>query len=94
MLFSGLYKNMVNKVTFAGFTGAIAPVMRLVAREPTRFYNKGSELKAQVSSKKKFQIFQRHMLSKAFCHFPNVRMRTNAFREEAFAGPQSERMQQ
>jgi len=40
-----------------------------------------------LSSQKKIQFFQRHILSKAFCHFPNVRMRTNAFREEAFAGP-------
>jgi len=24
-------------------------------------------------------------LSKAFCHFPNVGMRTSVFREEAFA---------
>jgi len=33
------------------------------------------------------------MLSKACCHFPNVKMRTNAFREEAVAGAQSGRMQ-
>ena len=25
------------------------------------------------------------MLSKAFCHFPSVRMRTDVFREEAIA---------
>jgi len=38
MLFSGMYKIMVNKVTFAGFRGAIAspgsaPVVRLVTIE-------------------------------------------------------------
>jgi len=45
-----------------------------------------------MSSQKKIQFFQRQILSKAFCQFPKVRMRTNAFREEAFAGPQSERI--
>jgi len=32
-----------------------------------------------VSSQKKIIIFHRHILSKAICHFPNVRMRTNVF---------------
>ena len=30
---------------------------------------------------------------KSICHFPNVRMNTNAFREKAFAGSQSGRIQ-
>jgi len=38
-----------------------------------------------LSSQWKIKIFQRHVLSKAFCHSSNVRMRTNAFREEAIA---------
>jgi len=33
------------------------------------------------------------MLSKAFCQFPYVRMITNAFCEEAIAGPQNGRTQ-
>jgi len=45
---------MMNKVTFAGFKRTIAsprsaPIVRLVTRESTRFYNKDSEPKAQVS---------------------------------------------
>jgi len=56
MLFSELYTIMVNKVTFAGFRGAIAPIatpgsapaVRLVTSESTRFDNKDSEPKAQV----------------------------------------------
>ena len=38
-----------------------------------------------LSSQKKIKIFQRHISSKAFFHFPNVRMRTNVFRQEAIA---------
>jgi len=38
-----------------------------------------------LSSRRKSEIFQRHVLLKAFCHFSNVRMRMNAFREEAIA---------
>ena len=44
--------------------------------------------KAQVRLLKfpeEFKIFQRHVLSKAFYHYSDVRMRTNAFREEAIA---------
>jgi len=57
MLFSGLYKIMVNKVTFAGFRGAIAspgsaPVVRLVTIESTQFDNKDSEPKPQVTLRK------------------------------------------
>jgi len=37
---------MVNKVTIA--PPGSAPVIRLVTRESTRFYNKNSEPKAQV----------------------------------------------
>ena len=33
----------------------------------------------------KIKNFQRYILSKAFCHFTNVGMRTSVFREEAFA---------
>jgi len=36
-----------------------------------------------LSSQKKIKIFHRHILLKAFCHFPNVRMKTNFFCEEA-----------
>jgi len=36
-----------------------------------------------LSSHKKIKIFQRQILSEAFCHFVNVRMRTNIFREDA-----------
>jgi len=38
-----------------------------------------------LSSQKKIKIFQRHIFSNAFCPFPNDRMRTNVFREEATA---------
>jgi len=38
-----------------------------------------------LSSQWKIKIFRRHILSKAFCHSSNVRMRTNAFREDAIA---------
>ena len=34
---------------------------------------------------KKIEIFERHMSSKAFFYFPNVRMRMNVFCEEAIA---------
>jgi len=34
-------------------------------------------------------IFSITNIVKTFCHFPNIRMRRNAFREEAIAGPQS-----
>jgi len=53
----------------------------LVTRESTRFYNKNGEPKAQIRLLKfpeEYSIFERHM-SKAFCHFPNVKMRTHAF---------------
>jgi len=69
----------------------------MLLRESTRFDNKDSEPKAQVigylSSQKNIIIFQKQILSKAFCHFPNVRMRRNASRKEAIAGPQSGRKQ-
>jgi len=58
MLFSELYKIMVNEVTLAGFRGAIAPspgsapVVRLVTVESTQFDNKDSEPKAQVRLRK------------------------------------------
>ena len=84
---------MVNKVTFAGFRGVVAQISPpgsapLVTRESSWIDGKDSEPKAQVklpylSSQKKINFFQRHILSKAFYHFPNVRKRTNAFREEA-----------
>jgi len=88
---------MINKVTFAGFKWTIASprsalIVRLVTREYTRFYNKDSEPKAQVSLLKfpeQDSIFQRHILSKAFCHFPSVRMKRNAFHKDEVAGPQS-----
>jgi len=62
--------------------------VRLVTCECTRFDNKDSETQAQVrlvSFQNKIKIFQEDILSKAFCHFPNVRMRTNAYSEEAIA---------
>jgi len=60
----------------------------VVTKESARFDHNGSEPKLQVSQlefQKKIKIFQRQMLSKAFCHFPNVRRRTNVFGEEAIA---------
>jgi len=60
----------------------------LVTKESTRRDNKNSETKAKLgysSFQNKIKLFLRHILSKTFCHFPNVRMRTNAFREEAFS---------
>jgi len=33
-----------------------------------------------LSSQKKIKIFQRHIFSKAFCRFPNVRMKMTVFR--------------
>jgi len=44
-----------------------------------------------LSSLKKITIFQRHVLSKALCPFPNVRTRTNAFLEEATADHKMEK---
>jgi len=46
-----------------------------------------------LSFQKKIKFLQRHILSKAFCQFLYVRMRTNAICEEATAGPQSGRIQ-
>jgi len=60
----------------------------VVTKESARFDNNNSEPKSQVRQlkfQKKIKIFQRHMLSKAFCHIPNVRRRTNVFGEEAIA---------
>jgi len=74
MVFSGLYKIMVHKVTFAGFRGAItfpgAP--RLVTRESTRIDNKGSEPKAQVRLLKfpeENQIFSKTHIVKSILSF-------------------------
>jgi len=70
--------------------------LAMLLKESTRFDNKDSEPKAQVtgylSSQKNIPFFQKQLLSKAFCHFRNVRMRT-AFSEEATARPQSGRIQ-
>jgi len=38
-----------------------------------------------LSQQKNIKIFQGDVLSKTFCHFPNIRMGTNAFQEEAIA---------
>jgi len=38
-----------------------------------------------LSFQNKIKIFQRDILSKTFYHFLNVRMKTNAFQEEAIA---------
>ena len=38
-----------------------------------------------LSSQKKIKFFHMHILSNAFCPFPNDRKRTNVFREEAIA---------
>ena len=44
MLFSELYKIMVNKVTFVGFGGAIAPIAPLVMFQLVDgYYNKSFE---------------------------------------------------
>jgi len=71
--------------------------------ESARFDSNDSEPKSQVRllfllylswanflPRRKLKFF-RDTLSKAFYHFPYVGTRTNVFREEAFAGPQSER---
>jgi len=59
----------------------------VVTKISVRFDNNDSEPKLQVRQlfQKKIKIFQRHMLSKAFCHIPDVRRRTNIFGEEATA---------
>jgi len=43
------------------------------------------KLKFYLSFQNKIEYFQRdiRVLSERFCHFPNVRMMMNAFREEA-----------
>jgi len=92
---------MVNKVTFAGFRGRSPQSLpvdpsRQLPESPRELITKIVNLKLKLgylSSQKKIKFFQRHILSQAFCHFPYVRMRENAFREEAFAGPQSGRIQ-
>ena len=89
---------MVNKVTFAGFRGAITfpGASPLVTRESTRIHNKGSEPKAQVRlqfPEKISNFFKDTYCQKHFVIFPMSEMRTNALREEAFAGPQSGRIQ-
>jgi len=71
------------------FINVFTRVVRLVTRASTRFYNKTVNLKLKLQqatyiSFKKL-IFQRVILSKTFCHFPNVRVRTNAFRKEVIA---------
>jgi len=38
-----------------------------------------------LCSQKKIKIFRTHVLSKGFCPFPNVRLSTNVYREEAIA---------
>jgi len=58
------------------------------AGESARFDNKDSEPKSHVkllSFTEKLKFFK-DKLPKAFSHFPNVRMRMNAFREEKIAG--------
>jgi len=55
----------------------------VVAKESARCDNNDSEPKSQVRLLKfpeENKNFQRHILSKAFCHFPNVRMKMNVFR--------------
>jgi len=90
---------MVNKVTFAGFRGAITfpGASPLVTGESTRVDNKGSEPKARVRLLKFLEENQNfsktHIVKSTLVIFPMVEMRTNAFREEAFAGPQSGRIQ-
>jgi len=59
----------------------------VVTKESARFDNNDSEPKSKVrlTVPKENKNFQRHMLSKAFCHFPDVRKRTNVCGEEADA---------
>jgi len=62
--------------------------VKLVTRESARFDNNDSDPKAQFRLLKfpeEIKIFQRHLLSKAFRHSSNVKMRMNAFRKEAIA---------
>ena len=69
----------------------------MLLRKSTQFDNKDSGPKAQatgyLSSQKYIKFFQKQILSKEFCHFPNVRMRKEASRKEAIARPQSGRKQ-
>jgi len=62
--------------------------VKLVTRESARFDNNDSKPKAQVRLLKfteEIKIFKDTYRQK-HCHSSNVRMRTNAFREEAIAG--------
>jgi len=62
--------------------------VKLVTRKSARFDNNDSEPKSQVrllKFQRKIKNFQKHVLSKAFYHSSNDRMRTNAFREGAIA---------
>ena len=38
-----------------------------------------------LSFQKKIKVFQRDIMTKSFCHFPNFKMRMNAFPEEAIS---------
>jgi len=72
---------------FVSFINVFSRV-RKVTRESTRFNNKNSEPEAEVrllSFQNKIKIFQGGMLSKTYCYFRNVRMRTNSFRKKAVA---------
>jgi len=68
-------------LTFVLFIEVFAQVVKLRALITTTV-NLNRKL-GYLRSQKKIKIFQRHVLSKAFCHSSNVRMRTNVFHEEA-----------
>ena len=77
----------MNKVTFAGFKRTIAsprfaPIVRLVTRESTRFYNKGSEPKAQFSLLKfpeEDSIFSKTHIVKSILSFSQCQNENECF---------------
>jgi len=97
----GMLQVRKNEISLRKCSGSSANLRTLegilVTRESARFYNNNSESKSQIRLLSllylSFSIFQRHILSKAFCYFPNVRMRTSVFREEAFADHKVEEYQ-
>ena len=82
----GMLQVRKNEISLRECSGSSAHLRTLeetlVIRKSARFDNNDSEPTSQVSkempklgsfsSQKKIKIFQRHILSKAFCHFPNV----------------------
>jgi len=84
-----VHKNEISLCKCSGTFEQLRTLMGiLVTRESTRYDKTIVNLNFKLgylSSQKKIKSFQRHISSKTFFHFPNVRMRTNVFREEAIA---------